>query len=88
MCRESITFLDIIESMQGKIQVNDCIRHSDESGCSKKPACAMHSFWQGEQARVVKSLGSVNLASFDYEKYYPFARKKAMKSSPVGSANN
>jgi len=86
--REDISFLDIIESMQGKIMVNDCIRHSDESGCSKKPACAMHAFWQGEQERVVKSLGSVNLASFDYDKYYPFARKKAGKSNPVESVSN
>ncbi len=86
--REDITFLDIIESMQGKIMVNDCIRHSDESGCSKKPMCAMHSFWQAEQARVVKSLGSVNLASFDYDKYYPFARKKSGKINPVESVSN
>lgn len=86
--REDITFLDIIESMQGKIMVNDCIRHSDESGCSKKPMCAMHSFWKGEQDRVVKSLSSVNLASFDYDKYYPFARKKAGKTNPVESVSN
>jgi len=86
--REDITFLNIIESMQGKIMVNDCIRHSDESGCSKKPMCAMHSFWKGEQERVTKSLSSVNLASFDYDKYYPFARKKAAKPNPVKSASN
>lgn len=86
--REDITFLHIIESMQGKIMVNDCIRHSDESGCSKKPQCAMHSYWQQEQERVTQSLGSVNLASFDYDKYYPFARANSGKESPVGTANN
>lgn len=86
--REDITFLNIIESMQGKIMVNDCIRHSDESGCSKKPMCAMHSFWKEEQDRVVKSLSSVHLASFDYDKYYPFARKKAGKANPVESVSN
>jgi Rrf2 family protein len=84
--RDDITFLDIIESMQGKIAVNDCIRHSDESGCSKKPECAMHAFWKSEQQRVVESLGSVNLNSFDYEHYYPFARKKTGKESAVGTA--
>jgi Rrf2 family protein len=83
--REEITFLDIIESMQGKIMVNDCIRHSDESGCSKKPSCAMHEFWNNEQDRVVKSLSSVNLASFDYEKYYPFTRTKSEKKNTVES---
>ena len=70
--RDEITFLDIIESMQGKIAVNDCIRHTDESGCSKKPECAMHPFWQAEQQRVTESLRSVKLSSFDYERYYPF----------------
>jgi len=84
--RESITFLSIIEAMQGKIAVNDCIRHTDESGCSNKPRCAMHSFWLSEQDRVTKSLGSVNLASFDYAKFYPFARNKAKKASKVQSA--
>lgn len=83
--RDDITFLSIVESMQGKIAVNDCIR-SDERGCSKKPQCAMHSFWLAEQDRVTKSLGSVNLSSFDYGKFYPFARKKAKKESKVHSA--
>lgn len=83
--RDSITFLSIVESMQGKIAVNDCIR-SDERGCSKKPQCAMHSFWLAEQDRVTKSLGSVSLSSFDYGKFYPFARKKAKKESKVQSA--
>ena len=86
--RDEITFLDIIESMQGKIMVNDCIRHTDDSVCSKKPSCAMHPFWQKEQERVVSSLSSVSLASFDYEKYYPYAQKGTDKKSPVGSINN
>ena len=86
--RDEITFLDIIESMQGKIAVNDCIRHADESGCSKKPECAMHPFWKAEQQRVTESLKSVNLSSFDYERYYPFARKKTGKENPVSTASN
>ena len=72
--RDDITFLNIVESMQGKIAVNDCIRHSDESGCGRKDMCAMHGFWISEQERVTESLGSVSLSSFEYEKYYPFAR--------------
>ncbi len=84
--RKDITFLNIVESMQGKIAVNDCIRHSDEKACSKKPQCAMHPFWLAEQKRVTDSLGSVHLATFDYEKYYPFARNKAKKENAVQSA--
>jgi len=79
--RPKITFLDIIEAMQGKIAVNDCIRHSNSDSCGRKPGCAMHSFWKAEQARVTESLGSVNLESLDYQQFYPFARGKAKKES-------
>jgi len=84
--RDNISFLDIIEAMQGKIAVNDCIRHSTPEGCNRKSGCAMHSFWKAEQERVTKSLGSVNLSSLDYEKFYPFARTNA-KREPVQSMN-
>jgi len=77
--REEITFLDIIESMQGKIAVNGCIRQSKENYCRGIKRCAMHSFWNDEQDRVIKSLGSVNLASFDYNKFYSFTRKSKIK---------
>ncbi len=77
--RKDITFLNIVESMQGKITVNDCIRHFDENRCGRKDSCAMHSFWNDEQDRVTKSLGSVNLASFDYGKFYTFADKSKVK---------
>src|SRR3972149_2278303 len=46
--RNRITFLDVIEAMQGKIAVNDCIRHATPEGCSRKPGCAMHAFWKAE----------------------------------------
>jgi Rrf2 family protein len=83
--RKDITFLNIIEAMQGKIAVNDCIRHANPDGCSRKPGCAMHDFWKAEQQRVTESLGSVNLANLDYDKYYPEARSKN-KKQPVHTA--
>lgn len=79
--RKDITFLNIIEAMQGKIAVNDCIRHSNPEGCSRKPGCAMHDFWKAEQKRVTESLGSVNLETLDYDKYYPEARSKNKKQA-------
>jgi Rrf2 family protein len=83
MPREKITFLSIIEAMQGKVAVNDCVRKaSSEEACNKMGGCAMHSFWNAEQDRVTKSLGSVNLASLDYDTFYPDARKKN-KKQPV-----
>ena len=74
--RKDITFLDIVESMQGKIAVNGCISGSKVTRCRGKRRCAMHSFWTDEQDRIVKSLSSVNLASFNYGKFYTFAKKK------------
>lgn len=79
--REKITFLDIIEAMQGKIAVNDCIRHATPDGCSRKEGCAMHSFWKAEQQRVTDSLGGVSLSSLDYDQFYSFARKKSAKEA-------
>lgn len=79
--RDKITFLNIIEAMQGKIAVNDCIRHSGSDGCGRKPGCAMHSFWKAEQDRVTESLGSVSLDSLDYLEFYPYARNKAKKEA-------
>jgi Rrf2 family protein len=77
--RKDITFLNVVESMQGKIAVNGCIRHSKENYCRGKNRCAMHSFWNDEQDRVIKALGSVNLASFNYGKFYTFAKKNIVK---------
>ena len=79
--RNKITFLNIIEAMQGKIAVNDCIRHSNPEGCGRKAGCAMHEFWKAEQARVTKSLGSVSLDSLDYKQFYPHARSIAKKEA-------
>lgn len=79
--REKVSFLDIIEGMQGKVAINDCIRHSNADGCGRKPGCAMHSFWKAEQERVTKSLGSVHLSSLDYQQFYPNARKAAKKEA-------
>jgi Rrf2 family protein len=83
MPREKITFLSIIEGMQGKVAVNDCVRKAGiGEPCNRMAGCAMHAFWQGEQERVTKSLASVSLASLDYDTFYPEARKKS-KKQPV-----
>jgi Rrf2 family protein len=84
MPRERITFLTIIEAMQGKIYVNDCVRNAgNNEACNRMAGCAMHSFWLAEQDRVVKSLSSVNLAGLDYESCYPEARKRKNAKQPV-----
>jgi Rrf2 family protein len=79
--REDVTFLNIIEAMQGKVAINECMRNSGSGGCSRELGCAMHSFWQTEQDRIVKALGSIGLSDMDYEKFYPFARSKRKKQA-------
>ena len=79
--RKDVTFLNIIEAMQGKVAINQCIRHSDRGGCSRELGCAMHDFWQTEQEKVTKALASIGLADMDYEKFYPFARSKRKKQA-------
>jgi len=87
--RDQITFLSIIEGMQGKVAVNDCVRNTaNQEDCNRMGGCAMHAFWNAEQERVTKSLASVNLASLDYDKFYPDARTKSRKqpmAARVGS---
>jgi Rrf2 family protein len=84
MPREKVTFFTIIEAMQGKIAVNDCVRNTgNNENCNRMAGCAMHMFWNTEQDRVVKSLSSVNLAALDYDNCYPNARRKSNKKQPV-----
>ncbi|OGC90762.1 MAG: hypothetical protein A2W25_13715 [candidate division Zixibacteria bacterium RBG_16_53_22] len=84
MPRERVTFLSIIEAMQGKIYVNDCVRNAgNNEACNRMSGCAMHAFWNTEQDRVIKSLSSVNLAGLDYESCYPEARKRKNSKQPV-----
>ncbi len=80
--RKEVTFLNIIEAMQGKVAINDCIRHTTPDGtCIRKRECAMHEFWKAEQKRVTESLASIGLANMDYDKFYPFARSKRKKQA-------
>jgi Rrf2 family protein len=47
-----ITFLDVIEAMEGKVQVNLCASHT--SDCNFGSDCTMTEVWQLGQARMLE----------------------------------
>lgn len=47
-----ITFLDVIEAMEGKVEVNLCAEHSD--GCNFGTDCTMTEVWQLGQQRMLE----------------------------------
>lgn len=47
-----ITFLDVIEAMEGKVQVNLCAAHSN--ACSMGTDCTMTEVWQLGQQRMLE----------------------------------
>jgi Rrf2 family protein len=48
----SISFLDVIEAMEGKVQVNLCSQHSN--ACDFGADCTMTEVWQLGQARMLE----------------------------------
>jgi len=55
-----ITFLDVIEAIEGPVIVNRCL--ADERYCSKKavPTCQVHRAFADIQARLIEELKSHN----------------------------
>lgn len=60
--RESVTFLDVVEAMEGPLQVNLCAGAVSESdcGCSRFETCTMKTFWDDVQASLRKTLTAAN----------------------------
>lgn len=58
---ETITFLDIIQAVDGPVYLNDCVDPTNPCECEQVPTCKMHEYWVGEQQRVIVSLSSMNL---------------------------
>ena len=58
---ESITFLEVIESVEGPLRLNKCVegQHDD---CSILDRCEMLSVWSRAQSQMVEFLGSVTMA--------------------------
>ena len=56
----SVTLLDIVESVQGPMVVNDCT--APDGACDRMSSCCYHPIWAGTQALVSDYLASVTLA--------------------------
>jgi len=54
-----ISLLDVVEAIDGPIQLNECI---DKGLCSFEEGCPMKSTWCGAQADLVKKLRDTNFS--------------------------
>jgi len=57
---ESITVLEIVEALEGKIIIVDCLR--DEALCQRASSCAAREVWKKLQEAIVRALGGITLA--------------------------
>lgn len=55
----SITLLEIIEVMEGRIFLNDCLIKT--GFCPRDSVCPVHDIWHEAQKRVLEHLGSTSL---------------------------
>jgi|TARA_B100000959_G_scaffold182993_1_gene191300 Rrf2 family protein len=61
----SISLLDIIESIEGKIFLNKCLISTDI--CSRTYICGVHNVWRSVQDQMKETLNKSNLASLVQE---------------------
>jgi Rrf2 family protein len=61
-----ISFLNVIEAMQGEVRVNMCVDETNGCSCNHREKCTMLPFWKKIQANVVRDLKAV---TFDDPKF-------------------
>ncbi len=59
---KSITFLDVIEAMDGQVRLNLCCE--DTHDCSHSKGCPMRDFWAKEQDHYIKALKKANFGKY------------------------
>jgi len=59
---EDITMLDVVESIDGPIQLNECV--TDSHGCIFQDECPMRDLWCDIQDILVKRLQNTTFADF------------------------
>ncbi|WP_438317476.1 RrF2 family transcriptional regulator [Candidatus Caldatribacterium sp. SIUC1] len=57
---ETITVLEIVEALEGKVIIVDCLR--DEALCQRASSCAAREVWKKLQEAIVRALGGITLA--------------------------
>jgi Rrf2 family protein len=74
--RNEITFLDIIEAIEGPLVLAFCnMTEGERSGSHKRGQCAATPFFEELRKKVAKDLGGMGLGKIDYDKYYPATAK-------------
>jgi Rrf2 family protein len=59
---EDITLLDVVESIDGPIALNECV--TDQNSCSFGEDCPLRNIWCDAQEDLVNRLKSTNFAQF------------------------
>ena len=58
---EQITVLDIVEAMEGPVQLNACV--GPNPTCERSPGCPVHDVWERAQEALTSVLKSESIAS-------------------------
>jgi Rrf2 family protein len=64
--KSQISFLNVIEAMQGEVKVNMCVDDNGGCQCNHRISCTMLPFWKKIQKNVVRDLSDV---TFDDPKF-------------------
>mgnify|MGYP006282820479 CR=1 FL=1 len=64
---EELSLLDVIESVSGKIVLNDCVLHPER--CFRQGSCSVHRVWQEANRRLRSTLAQATFASLLEEEH-------------------
>ncbi len=79
--RNEITFLEIVEAIEGPLSLAFCnMSEQERTGSHKKGQCAATPFFDDLRKKVVKELSGMSLGKIDYDKYYPASAKNNAKA--------
>jgi len=59
---ESISFLEVIESVEGPLRLNKCVDSNHDDCCTILDSCEMQNVWSEAQQRMVDFLSGVTMA--------------------------
>jgi Rrf2 family protein len=51
---KDVSFLEIIEAIEGPVQLNVCLAGEGKEGCGYTSSCTMHAIWQQGQDRMLE----------------------------------
>ncbi len=56
-----ISFLDVIEAVEGPVRLNLCLSDAGKGECGLSPSCTMYAIWQQGQERMLEVYRSARL---------------------------